>query len=147
MWAISETEGRLFATNDEGIFVRSRTGWQLVASGIINARVGAGPARSDGRLFYVARNEVGWIKESAGRYAVERIPIDDLGEVYNAVSDSAGVVWLELGINRVGRVDFVSGKPTIRFFDKKEGLGDGWVRHFRPRWNRPIQHLTPPAAF
>jgi PAS domain S-box-containing protein len=127
LWAIAETGGRLFATNDLGIFVRDGTGWQQVAAGIINARLGIGHAQSDGQFFYVARGEIGWIQESAGRYAVQRIPVKGLGEVYNAVEDSTGAVWLELGSSRVGRVEFGAGEPTVRFFGKDDGLGEGWV--------------------
>jgi signal transduction histidine kinase/CheY-like chemotaxis protein len=130
LWAAAETEGRLFATSDEGIFIRGRADWQQVAPGIINARVGIGPSSAAGRFFFVARNEIGWIEESAGRYSVRRIPVKDLGEVYNALDDSTGAVWLELGINRVGRIEFGAGEPTIRFFGKDDGLGDGWVGIF-----------------
>jgi signal transduction histidine kinase len=130
LWAANETEGRLFASNEEGIFIRAGTGWQQVAAGIINARVGVGRTKSDGRFFYVGRDEIGWIRESAGRYDVHRIPVKGLGEVYNAVDDSAGAVWLELGTSRVGRVDFGDEEPTVRFFGKEDGLGDGWTSIF-----------------
>jgi signal transduction histidine kinase len=130
LWAIAETEGRLFATNEDGIFIRDGTGWKQVAAGIINARVGVGRAQSDGRFFYVARGEIGWIQESAGLFAVHRIPVKGLGEVYNAVDDSTGAAWLELGTSRVARVDFGAGEPTVRFFGKEDGLGDGWTGIF-----------------
>ncbi len=127
LWAANESEGRLFASNEEGIFVRAGTGWQQVASGIINARVGVGRAQSDGRFFYVARDEIGWIQESPGGYSVQRIPVKGLGQVYNAVDDSTGAIWLELGTSRVGRVEFGAGGPAVRFFGKEDGLGDGWA--------------------
>jgi len=47
--------------------------------------------------------------------------------VYNAVDDSAGAVWLELGNSRLARVEFGAGEPTVRFFGKDDGLGEGWV--------------------
>jgi signal transduction histidine kinase/CheY-like chemotaxis protein len=130
LWAIAETGGRLFATNDEGIFIRDRIGWQQIAAGIVNARVGVGPAPIGGRFFYVARGEIGWIQESGGRYTVQRTPVKGLGEVYNAVDDSTGAAWLELGMSRVGRVEFGGGEPTVRFFGKEDGLGDGWASLF-----------------
>jgi signal transduction histidine kinase/CheY-like chemotaxis protein len=60
------------------------------------------------------------------------MPVKDLGEVYNAVNDSTGAVWLELGTNRVGRVEFGAGEPTVRFFGRADGLGDGWTSIFAP---------------
>jgi len=130
LWAIAEVKDRLFATNDEGIFVRNGNDWQQIATGITNARLGIGRANSHGRFFFVARDEVGWVQESAGRYAVQRIPAKGLGEVYNALDDSTGAVWLELGTNRIGRVEFGEGEPNVRFFGKKDGLGDGWINVF-----------------
>jgi signal transduction histidine kinase len=130
LWSIAETRGRLFATNEDGVFVRTTTGWQQVAAGMINARLGIGPAQTEGKFFYVARGELGWITDQAGRYVVERFPIKGLGEVYNAVDDDAGIIWLELGNNRLGRVEIRAGEPTVRFFGKQDGLGDGWVNVF-----------------
>jgi signal transduction histidine kinase len=130
LWSIAETRGRLFATNEEGIFVRKGDAWREIASGITNARLGIGPTPPDGSYFDVARGEMGWIKESAGRYAVQRIPVNGLGDVYNAVDDSAGAVWLELGPERVARVVFNNGVPAVRFFGKQDGLGDGWINVF-----------------
>ena len=127
LWAVAETEGRMFASNEESIFVRDGTGWKQIATGITNARLGIGRVQTEGKFFYVARGEIGWLQESAGQYAVQHIPVKGLGEVYNAVDDSAGTVWLELGSSRVGRVEFGLGEPTVRFFGKDDGLGEGWV--------------------
>ena len=127
LWAIAETEGRLFATNEGSIFVRDGAGWKQIATGITNARLGIGPVQTEGRFFYAARGEIGWIQETAGQYAAQHIPVKGLGEVYNAVDDSAGAVWLELGNSRLARVEFGAGEPTVRFFGKDDGLGEGWV--------------------
>jgi PAS domain S-box-containing protein len=130
LWAVAEIGGRLFATSDEGIFIREGTGWRQISTGIINARLGNGGTQSDGRIFYAARGEIGWLEESAGRYGVQRIPVKGLGNVFNAVEDATGAVWLELGTSRVGRVEFGAGEPTVRFFGKDDGLGAGWVSLF-----------------
>jgi signal transduction histidine kinase len=130
LWAIAETAGHLFATNDDGIFVREGTGWRQIAAGITNARIGIGQSRSEGEFFYVARGEIGWIRESGGHYAAQRLPVKGLGDVYNAVEDSSRTIWLELGSSRVGRIDFGAGEPTVRMFDKADGLGDGWANLF-----------------
>ena len=130
IWTIAETAGRLFATNEDGIFVRDGTSWQQIAVGITNARLGIGRARSDGEFFYVARGEIGWIRGLGGQYTAQRLPVKDLGEVYNAVEDSSGSIWLELGSNRVARIDFGAGEPTVRFFNNADGLGTGWANLF-----------------
>lgn len=130
LWSIAETKGRFFATNDEGIFVRDDAAWKLVAAGIVNARLGIGPASSEGRYFYVARDEVGWIQESAGRFTAQRIPVKGLGEVYNAVDTADGALWLELGPHRVARVTFDGNKPVVRMFGRQDGLGNGWINIF-----------------
>ncbi len=129
VWSISEAGGRLFAASRGEIFVRDGKGWKEVAAGITNARLGIGTAIPEGKYFYAARDEIGWLKESAGGFAVERIAVPGLGQVYNAVGDSAGAVWLELG-NRLARVEFGAGDPAIRFFGKDEGLGEGWINVF-----------------
>jgi signal transduction histidine kinase/DNA-binding response OmpR family regulator/streptogramin lyase len=130
LWSIAELDGELFATNDNSIFVRGEAGWKVVASGMTNARLGVGPAPPEGGFFYVARDEVGWIRKVGGGFAAERIPAKDLGDVYNAVEDSTGSVWLELGTTRVARVEFVDGKPKVRVFGAESGLPDGWENLF-----------------
>jgi len=72
------------------------------------------PARRS--FFYVARNEIGWISKAAGYLRRERIPVKDLGDVYNAVDDSAGSVWVELGVARVGRIEFARETQRSGFY-------------------------------
>jgi PAS domain S-box-containing protein len=130
LWSTAEIGGELFATTDTGIFKRMETGWSPIATGMVNARLGVDPIQPDGGFFYAARGEIGWIRRTAGGYAAERIPVNDLGEIYNLVEDSAGCVSLELGINRVGRVEFAGGSPKIRIFGLEDGLLDGWPNIF-----------------
>jgi two-component system, sensor histidine kinase and response regulator len=130
LWSIAEFGGELYATNDTSIFIRAENGWKVVATGMTNARLGVGPVRPDGSFFYVARNEIGWIRRVANEYAAERIPAKDLGDVYNAVDDSTGSVWLELGVARVGRIEFAKGSPQIRIFGTEDGLTDAWANIF-----------------
>ena len=131
LWAIAETGGRLFATNEEGIFVRERHG--LATSRGRNhqraARNWPRPdptdnssmsraARSDG-----SRNRPGGMPSSA-------YPSKDLARCTTPWRTPRGRVWLELGTSRVGRVEFGAGEPTVRFFGKDDGLGEGWVNLF-----------------
>jgi len=130
VWSVAEIDGELFASNSSGIFARKETGWKLIAPGMTNARLGSIPPRRDGGDFYVARGEIGWIRRNAAGYAIERIPAPELGDTYNAVDDSSGSVWLEQGMNRIGRVEFSNGCPKTRIFGLEDGLLDGWPNVF-----------------
>jgi PAS domain S-box-containing protein len=128
LFTLSSIEGQLFAGNDAGIFVREESGWKAIAPGIANARVCAA-ASSEG-LLYFARKEWGWIQRTPEGYQVRRIPMPGLEETYNALVDPAGVVWLELGSSRVGRMDLRNGSPKIEILGTRDGLFDGWVQIF-----------------
>ncbi len=117
----------LWAATESGIFRRESSGWKLAVAGIANARVGPGARRPEG-LLYVARDELGWLRETADGVAVQRYPQPGLGDVYGAIEDAAGTVWLELGAGRVGRVEVRDGQPTLSLFGREAGLGDGWVQ-------------------
>jgi hypothetical protein len=68
---------------------------------------------------------------------VERIPAPELGDVFSAIEDKDGVVWLELGASRAGRIDLRGANPSIRIFGREDGLTDGWVQ---------ISTITPGAS-
>ena len=128
-YTVSEWDGDLIATNDAGIFRHEADGWRPILAGIVNARVGFSPPR-EGRTFYAARGEIGFLTRHGDAVTAERIPVPGLGDVYNAVIDDAGIAWLELGTSRAGRVDLDSPQPTVRFLGLDEGLTDGWVQLF-----------------
>ena len=128
VFTLSDVDGRLFAANDAGIFVREASGWKTVATEIVNARVGI--ASTPDGLLYVARNEYGWLQQTPDGYKTRRIPVPGLGDIYNALTDPAGVIWLELGASRVGRMDLHQGTPTIEILGTRDGLADGWVQIF-----------------
>jgi PAS domain S-box-containing protein len=128
LFTLTDVNGQLFACNDAGIFVREDSGWAEVASGIANARVGV-TETSEGMLYF-ARDEWGWMQRTTDGYKVRRIPAPQLGQTYNALVDPAGVVWLELGSSRVGRLDLRHGAPTIEILGTRDGLFDGWVQVF-----------------
>ena len=108
--------------------MREDSGWKAIAPGIANARVGVA-ATSEG-LLYVARNEWGWIQRTPAGYQIRRIPAPGLEQTYSALVDPAGVVWLELGSSRVGRMDLRHGAPAIEILGTRDGLFDGWVQIF-----------------
>jgi PAS domain S-box-containing protein len=139
LFTLTSVEGQLFAANDAGIFVRGDFGWKAIAPGIANARVGA--ASTAEGLLYFARNEWGWIQRTQTGYQVRRNPAPGLGDTYRAVVDPAGVVWLELGSSRVGRMDLRLQTPAIEIFGTRDRLFDGWVQNFlfdgQMRFNMP----------
>ena len=64
---------------------------------------------------------------SAEGYSVDRIPQPKLGEIFNGLEDGHGIVWLELGMSKVGRVDLSGEKPVLEIFGAESGLTVGWV--------------------
>jgi PAS domain S-box-containing protein len=124
LFTLNEVDGRLFASNDTGIFVWEDAGWTTVGSGIVNARVGVGRTTSQG-IPYVARGEFGWLRPAGSGFTADRHPVAELGDNYNAAQDAAGIIWLELGTSRVGRFDPANG--SLEIFGTKDGLSDGWV--------------------
>jgi signal transduction histidine kinase/CheY-like chemotaxis protein len=143
LFSLADIDGQLFAANEAGIFVREDSGWKTVATGIANARMGI-TSPSEG-LLYIARNEWGWIKQTPGGYTTRRFPTPGLGDTFNTATDSNGVVWLELGTSRVGRLDLRRANPAIEFLGTRDGLVDGWVQIFVfdgvVRFNMP-NHLS-----
>lgn len=142
LYTLTSADGRLFACNDSTIYVRAGAGWKAIAHGIANARVGV--AETAQGILYFARNEWGWIKPTTSDYQIQRNPAPGLGDNYNALVDPAGVVWLELGSSRVGRMDLRHGTPKIEILGTRDGLYDGWVQIFvfdgAARFNMP-SHL------
>ena len=130
LWSTAEIDGELFATTDTGVFERTETGWMPIATGMVNARLSVGPPRPARGLFYAARGEIGWIRRTAEGYVAERIPVNAFGDIYSVVEDSTGCIWLELGMNRIGQVEFANGSPKIRIFGLEDGLLDGWPNIF-----------------
>jgi signal transduction histidine kinase/CheY-like chemotaxis protein len=119
----------LYASNETGTYLYDAGLWRLILPDVINARLGFATT-PDGRSFYAARDEIGFVSRRDGSVAVERIAVPRLGNVYGALQDDAGVVWLELGTGRAGRVDLRSPTPTLEFLGPQEGLLEGWVQLF-----------------
>jgi len=126
LFTMTEVDGHLFGSNDEGTHVYESGGWELVLPGIVNARIGVARTGPQG-WYYVARGEYGTIKYTAEGYKARRIPLPELGDSYNCSVDAAGIGWIELGNSRVGRMDPTGAEPKLEIFTTKDGLGEGWV--------------------
>jgi len=122
-------DGELIATSDTGIYVRQGNQWKTIVAGIVNARVGFAAPQPQG-WFYAARGEIGWIKKTADRYTVTRFQEPHLSDVFNALQEPSGVVWLELGLARIARVEFGGDRPKLTTYGSQDGLTNDWVSVF-----------------
>jgi len=124
--------GELWAASNTGVYVRTEKGWETIVLGIDGAHVDiARPVRQG--CFYAAKGEVGWIRKTADGYQVERFNEPTLTDVYSGVEDAKGVVWLELGMSRVARVDLTGERPVLKILGSESGLIVGWVQAYV--WN------------
>ncbi|HVU22672.1 MAG TPA: PAS domain S-box protein [Opitutus sp.] len=125
LFSLDEVGGRLFACNDNEIYVRESESWKAVLTGITNGRVvSASPA---GDIYYVARGEIGVLRPKDGTYVAQRIAQPELRDSYGYREDAAGTGWLELGLNRVGRLDFSGPQPRLEICTAADGLAGGWT--------------------
>ena len=129
---LSVVDGSLWAASNTGIYTLNAKGWQVVVLGIDNAHLDVARPRKQG-IFYAAKGEIGWIRKSEQGYDVARFPYPDLGEVYSGIEDDKRIIWLELGMSRVGRVDLEGEKPLLRIFGPEDGLSVGWISSYL--WN------------
>ena len=118
--------GELWAATNTGVYALKPAGWQQLIANLTHAHLDIVPPRAQG-VFYAARGEIGWIRQDEKGYYADRVPRPDLGEVYNGIEDRDGIVWLELGMSRVGRVDLKGEKPVLDIFGQEDGLNVGWV--------------------
>lgn len=126
VFTLTVYDGQLFAGSDVGLFTRGPQGWEVVATGIVNARVGfaRNPA---GDIIYAARGEIGTLRRNGDTYLLRRIPIPGLGDNYNAFTGRDGLTWLELGNKAVACLDPRGDEPILTRFGGEHGLIDGWV--------------------
>ena len=124
---LKEMNGELWAASNTGVYARDENGWKLVVAGIDCAHIDVARPR-DSRIFYAAKGEIGWIHQSDEGCHAQRFAEPNLGEVYNGVEDDKGIVWLELGMSRIGRVDLSGDKPVLKILGSESGLTVGWVQ-------------------
>ena len=123
---MSVVNGELWAASNTGIYALNQNVWQNVVVGIEGAHLDIAQPRKQG-VFYAAKREIGWIRRSGEGYQAERFPYPELREVYNGMEDDKGIIWLELGMSRVGRVDLDGEKPVLKILGVEDGLSVGWV--------------------
>jgi hypothetical protein len=127
IFTMESIDGQLFACSEDGIYVRDKEDWRLVVPDIVNARMGISRTRDKG-IPYIARNEFGFIKQTDAGFEAQRIPVPGMGDTYEVVEDSAGILWLELGVKGIGRLDLHGANPSLQMFTRSEGIPDGWMQ-------------------
>lgn len=128
VFTLDDVGGELFAASDSGIFRYDVAAWEMVAPGIVNARVIA--QLSQDVWAYVARGEVGLLRRTGRGFVIERTRMPYLGDNYNVARDAAGTFWLELGNSRVGRLEWREQTPELKMLGSAQGLTDGWAEIF-----------------
>ncbi len=127
--SISALAGPLLASNEEGIFRYTGSGWVLAAPGPVNARVNV-RSRDGRRWLYVARGEIGWLTPTPNSLQLQRFPVSGLGDNFGVPEDGDGFIWVELGNSRVGRIDLTGALPHLEILGAEQGLGSGWTQIF-----------------
>ncbi len=158
-FAFSCALGRPVVGTDRGAFYRDDHEWKEFFPLSANLRI-LERHPIDGRWLYGAVGEVGWLRPTADGFQIDRVPVGGLGNLYNSIASRDGTIWFELGNRRVGRLRLVDGQPQVDFFDRQDGLPEGWVNLFRIgddvsfniegqilRFDEATHHFTPDAEF
>ena len=141
--SLIEVNGDLLATSDTGIYINDGTGWKTIAEGMANPRVDLAAPR-EGKLFYAATRECGWLRKTPDGYHVERNVAPNLEHVYLGKEDAKGNVWAELGMGRVARFDLSGEQPILKIYGPESGIPAGWaqiyLRNGSARFNINCRH-------
>jgi signal transduction histidine kinase len=125
--SLAVEDGRLLACTAAGIYRRDPSGWTLVVPSLPGAHIGD-LRDAEGRRPFIARNLAGWIQPRGEGFEVRSFPQPELGIVYGAVTDRHGVLWGELGVARIARIELVDGTPRVEIFGEDNGLTGGWAQ-------------------
>ncbi len=121
--------GRILASTDDGLYLRTDSGWELALPGPAGIR--PFPLTADGTLWaYATRNEVGRIHRVEDHYRRESFPAPEIEGTFGGVVDQHGVVWLELGAGKCARLDPKPSLPTVRVYTTDDGLSSGWIQAY-----------------
>jgi PAS domain S-box-containing protein len=129
--AFSGALGVAVAGTEVGAFVHDSSGWRLFAPDAQALRIIDDWSSRQG-WFYLAHDEVGWIRREGGRLVRSgRRTVKDLTTTFNKpVIDGSGRIWLELGSGRVASVALRGGTPNVQFFTEQQGLPASWPQLF-----------------
>ena len=129
--ALVDLDGDWIAATHDGIFRYDRINhWTLLTKEFPHSPHLRRRPVAPNRWLYAAENEVGWLRRFGDHYALERIPVPELGHVFGTITDSDGVLWAELGNARVARVIATLPRPRVDVFGVAQGVPDGWAQLF-----------------
>ncbi len=118
--------GLLLGATAQGLHVRRDGRWTELVPGLLDSRLyEIGEPR---RWLYCARGEIGFLRHTGDGFAVERTPVPGLDVSYGGVRDDDGIVWVELGSGRCGRIDVRAPRLGIQLFGPEHGLAQSWVQ-------------------
>lgn len=123
-------EELVLAGTEKGFFQHRDGEWKLAVAGVNKAHVCPTPDE-EGRWFYAAIDEFGWLRWDGREVTAERHPWPGLGAVFVSVQRVGEDYWAELGAGRVGRIrPRKGGEPQVRIYTSAELGNDSWVQLF-----------------
>ncbi len=125
---LSSAMGVPVAGTEHGAYYRTNDGWIPFAPHTDYLRILEGTSRN-GRWFYGAHGEMGWLRRTDKGIEIERIPAPGL-DAYNAATDRNGQIWVERGSGRLARITFDRDQPKLETFDGRDGIPESWAQIF-----------------
>ena len=122
--ALSTETGVLLAGGRRGLYRRENETWRLIIPGLTNLHLSTAPD-AEGRWAFVAEGAAGWLRPSGDSYEVASTAAPTIGSVYGSITDAHGVLWVELGVARIARIELTTGAPRIDVFGPEANLADG----------------------
>ncbi|MDX2187859.1 MAG: ATP-binding protein [Opitutaceae bacterium] len=128
--SILEVDGQLLCTTDRGLFCLENGQWSLVSNEMKNGRIVALPPGSKGSALIVGQGHALYYSHTGAGHSLEGWTISFGGVSYGAQRDPRGVVWFELGIGAVGRIDTRLSRPDFEVYGESENLDHAWTQVF-----------------
>jgi signal transduction histidine kinase len=125
--ALSTETGALLAGGRRGLYRRENSTWRLVLPGLTNLHLSTAPD-AEGRWTFVGEGVAGWLRPQGSGYEIASTPVPAIGSVYGSITDAHGVLWAELGVARIARIELTTGAPRIEVFGPEANLAGGWVQ-------------------
>ena len=125
--ALSTETGALLAGGRRGLYRRDADTWRMVALALDNPHLATAPD-TEGRWAFVAQGVAGWLRPQGTGYEIARWPAPQIGTLYGSICDARGVLWAELGVARIARIELAAGAPRIEVFGPESGLAGGWAQ-------------------
>ncbi len=152
-WGIEEVGGSLLVATGEGVFCQGDGGLQPVLSGLRAARLVKLDATT---CLVIGADVIAVLRRSPGGWEECAARVPGVGYPY-IVHAGSGSAWVELGLNRVARIDLDNGRVRVRLLEDFPGTEPCWVNVsilgktavFCGSWSEPLlldeQSLAPVA--